>query len=71
MPKGAFYAFPNIKGTGLSSNDFAQRLLDEARVAVVPGDTFGTSGEGYVRCSYAASKDTIKEALERMKEFKP
>ena len=70
MPKGAFYTFPNIKDTGISSNDFAQRLLDEAKVAVVPGDTFGTSGEGYVRCSYAASKDTIKEALERMKVFK-
>ncbi len=70
-PKGAFYTFPNIKGTGLKSEVFAQRLLDEAKVAVVPGNTFGASGQGHVRCSYSVSKDTIKEALERMKQFKP
>lgn len=70
-PKGAFYAFPNIRETGLNSDDFAQRLLDEAKVAVVPGNTFGDSGGGYVRCSYSVSRDTIKEALERMRSFKP
>jgi aminotransferase len=69
MPKGAFYTFPNIKDTGLSSEEFASRLLEEAKVAVVPGSTFGDSGEGYVRCSYSVSRDVIKEALERMKDF--
>jgi aminotransferase len=70
MPKGAFYAFPNIKGTGLTSEAFAQRMLDEAKVAMVPGSTFGDSGEGYVRCSYSVSTETIAEALERMGRFK-
>lgn len=65
-PKGAFYAFPSIKETGLSSEDFAEKLLKEAGVAVVPGSTFGESGEGFVRCSYSVSRDTIREALERM-----
>jgi aminotransferase len=69
MPKGAFYAFPNISGTGMGSEEFAQRLLDEVKVAVVPGDTFGKSGEGHVRCSYSVSRETIKEALARMGEF--
>ncbi|MFH1835158.1 MAG: pyridoxal phosphate-dependent aminotransferase [Methanobacteriota archaeon] len=69
MPKGAFYAFPNITGTGLSSEQFARNLLKESKVAVVPGSTFGESGEGYVRCSYSVSRDVIREALTRMKEF--
>ncbi len=68
-PRGAFYAFPSIKGTGLSSEDFAERLLLEGRVAVVPGDAFGECGEGYVRCCYATSMDEIEEALERMGRF--
>ena len=66
MPAGAFYAFPNIVKTGLSSEEFANRLLNEAKVAVVPGKSFGESGEGHVRCSYSVGKNTIKEALERM-----
>jgi len=70
MPKGAFYAFPNIKETGLSSEEFANRVLEESKVAVVPGSTFGDSGEGYVRCSYSIGRETIKEALERLKTFK-
>jgi aminotransferase len=70
MPKGAFYAFPNISGSGLKSDVFCERLLNEAKVAMVPGSTFGESGEGYVRCSYSVSLDTVKEALERMKTFK-
>jgi len=69
IPKGAFYAFPNIKETGLSSEEFSTQLFKEANVAVVPGNTFGESGEGYVRCSYSVSRDTIKEALERINGF--
>lgn len=68
-PEGAFYAFPSIKGTGLKSLDFAKRLLEEERVAVVPGTAFGSLGEGYVRISYASSLENIKEALSRMKKF--
>jgi len=69
MPGGAFYTFPNIRKTGLSSEEFAEKLLKKAGVAVVPGSTFGPSGEGHVRCSYSVSRETIKEALERMKKF--
>jgi aminotransferase len=68
-PKGAFYTFPSIKETGLSSQEFAERLLKEKGVAVIPGDVFGESGEGYVRCSYAVSREKIKLALERMEDF--
>ena len=68
-PKGAFYAFPSIAITGMSSEEFAERLLQEEKVAVVPGNAFGQSGEGYVRCSYAASVDNILIALERMARF--
>lgn len=68
-PRGAFYAFPSIKSTGLSSDEFAERLLLEERVAVVPGSTFGQCGEGYVRCCYATSMGEIEEALERMGNF--
>ncbi|MFH1721181.1 MAG: pyridoxal phosphate-dependent aminotransferase [Candidatus Altiarchaeota archaeon] len=68
-PKGAFYTFPNITKTGLTSEEFAERLLKENGVAVVPGTAFGPSGEGYIRCSYSVSRDTIKVALKRMKEF--
>ncbi len=68
-PRGAFYAFPEIKGAGLSSEDFAQELLKEEKVAVVPGNAFGEQGEGFIRCSYAASVDTLTEAFRRMKSF--
>lgn len=67
--KGAFYVFPCIKSTGLSSSDFAEQLLLSQRVAVVPGDAFGESGEGFVRCCYAASIDNIQEALRRIGVF--
>lgn len=66
MPKGAFYAFPNITGTGLSSEGFTEKLIREAKVAVVPGSVFGPSGEGHVRCSYSVSTDEITEALNRI-----
>ena len=69
MPGGAFYAFPSISGTGLSSEEFAERLLFEEKVAVVPGNAFGECGEGYVRCSYATGGDQIQMALERMGRF--
>lgn len=69
MPGGAFYAFPSIKRTGLTSEEFAQNLLMEEKVAVVPGDVFGASGAGHVRCSYATSMDQLKEAIKRMKRF--
>jgi aminotransferase len=68
-PGGAFYAFPDIRPTGLSSRDFALRLLNEEKVACVPGTAFGACGEGFIRCSYATSMDEIKEALERMARF--
>jgi aminotransferase len=68
-PLGAFYAFPSVKGTGLSSDEFCNRLLCEEKVAVVPGSAFGDCGEGFVRCSYACSIDSIKEALERIGRF--
>ncbi|MDD3994645.1 MAG: aminotransferase class I/II-fold pyridoxal phosphate-dependent enzyme [Dehalococcoidales bacterium] len=68
-PKGAFYAFPSIKSTGMSSEEFAEKLLMEEKVAVVPGTAFGPGGEGYVRCCYATSLKEIEEALVRMKRF--
>jgi len=68
-PLGAFYVFPNISSTGLSSNDFATNLLYEKKVAVVPGTAFGESGEGFIRCSYAYSIKNIEKALERIAEF--
>ena len=68
-PLGAFYAFPCIKSTGLSSNEFCVKLLEEQRVACVPGDAFGVSGEGYVRCSYASSLENITEAVKRINQF--
>jgi aminotransferase len=68
-PRGAFYAFPSIKATGMTSEKFAERLLLEEKVAVVPGTAFGQCGEGYVRCCYATSLADIEEALSRMKRF--
>jgi aminotransferase len=68
-PQGAFYVFPRIAGAGLTSREFSLRLLNEKRVAVVPGTAFGASGEGYVRCSYATGLDQLKIAMERIGEF--
>jgi aminotransferase len=68
-PRGAFYAFPSVRSTGLSSEQFAERLLLEQRVAVVPGNAFGPSGEGHVRCCYATSAPGIAEALARVGRF--
>jgi aminotransferase len=68
-PKGAFYAFPSIKDTGLNSEEFAEELLIEEKVAVVPGSAFGQGGEGYIRCCYATSMADIEEALSRMGRF--
>jgi aminotransferase len=68
-PKGAFYAFPCITGTGMDSEEFSERLLTEEKVAVVPGSAFGQCGEGYVRCCYATSMADIEEALKRMGRF--
>ena len=68
-PKGAFYAFPSIAGTGMTSEEFSEKLLIEEKVAVVPGSAFGECGEGFVRCCYATSLAGIQEALERMGRF--
>lgn len=68
-PHGAFYAFPSIAATGMDGETFAQKLLQEERVAVVPGSAFGAGGEGYVRCSYATAYEKIEEALRRMEKF--
>lgn len=68
-PRGAFYAFPSIQRWGLSSEEFAERLLKEQKVAVVPGNVFGQSGEGFLRCSYATSREELIEALDRMENF--
>ncbi|MFB7638003.1 aminotransferase [Peribacillus butanolivorans] len=68
-PGGAFYAFPSIERTGMTSMEFAERLLKEELVAVVPGDVFGESGEGHIRCSYASSMEHLQEALKRMERF--
>ena len=68
-PRGAFYVFPSIRGTGLTSETFCTRLLEEKQVACVPGTAFGASGEGHVRCSYATSIEKLNEALSRIREF--
>jgi aminotransferase len=68
-PRGAFYAFPRITSTGLDSNAFSRRLLEEEHVAVVPGDAFGPSGEGHVRACYATSYEDLEEALRRIGRF--
>jgi aminotransferase len=68
-PRGAFYAFPSVGVTGLTSKEFAEKLLREEGVAVVPGSAFGESGEGYIRCCYATALEDIREALERMGRF--
>jgi len=68
LPKGAFYAFPNIKKFGMSSEEFAEFLAKEACVAVVPGSAFGNYGEGYIRISYAAAYGQLEEALDRIEK---
>ncbi len=68
-PRGAFYAFPDIRSTGLSSNDFSEKLLVEEHVAVIPGNAFGACGEGFVRACYATSMADIEEALTRIERF--
>ncbi|CAH0117867.1 putative N-acetyl-LL-diaminopimelate aminotransferase [Paenibacillus sp. CECT 9249] len=68
-PQGAFYAFPSIQASGMTSEQFANRLLEEAKVAAVPGDVFGLGGEGFLRCSYATSIAQLNESLERIGKF--
>ena len=68
-PRGAFYAFPCIKSTGMSSQEFCTKLLEQKHVAIIPGDAFGASGEGYCRVSYAYSVEHLTEALKRIREF--
>lgn len=68
-PKGAFYCFPSIRCTGMSSEEFCERLLEEEKVAVVPGNAFGACGEGHIRCCYASSVSNIEEAISRMGNF--
>lgn len=69
VPEGAFYAFPSIEKTGLSDVEFAENLLKQQRVAVVPGSVFGEGGEGHIRCCYAVSRQNLNEALRRMELF--
>jgi aminotransferase len=69
VPEGAFYAFPSVKGTGLSDVEFAEQLLKEQKVAVVPGSVFGDGGEDHIRCAYAVSRKDLTEALGRMETF--
>ncbi len=68
-PKGAFYVFPNITSSGMSSEEFCEKLLESKQVAIIPGTAFGESGEGFARISYAYSLDHLKEAMKRIKEF--
>jgi aminotransferase len=68
-PRGAFYAFPKITASGMDGDTFAEKLLQEEHVAVVPGEAFGAGGAGFVRCSYATSYEKIEEALRRMENF--
>jgi aminotransferase len=68
-PHGAFYAFPQVSITGLDDDTFANRLLQEEHVAVVPGTAFGAAGAGFVRCSYATAYEKIEEALIRIERF--
>ena len=69
FPRGSFYAFPSIQGTGLSSKDFAVRFLEREKVACVPGSAFGPSGEGYLRCCFATSMERIEIAMQRLGKF--
>ncbi|WP_100523478.1 aminotransferase class I/II-fold pyridoxal phosphate-dependent enzyme [Mycobacteroides abscessus] len=69
VPEGAFYAFPSIRSTGLTSDQFAEQLITHSRVAVVPGHVFGQGGEGHIRCSYATSMENLEKAIERIDSF--
>jgi aminotransferase len=69
LPRGSFYAFPCIQSTGLSSKEFAVKLLEQEKVACVPGSAFGASGEGYVRACFATALDQIQVAAERIGNF--
>jgi len=69
LPQGAFYAFPKITCTGKDDEAFAQNLLEEEKVAVVPGSAFGAGGAGFVRCSYATNYNKIEQALEKIEAF--
>jgi aspartate aminotransferase len=69
MPGGAFYAFPNITGTGFTARELQDRWLEEAGVATIAGTSFGDQGEGYIRFSYANSTDNIREALRRIEAW--
>lgn len=69
VPEGAFYAFPSIRSTGLTSDQFAEQLITHSRVAVVPGHVFGQGGEGHIRCSYATSMENLEKAIERIGSF--
>lgn len=69
MPKGAFYAFPSIKKYGMKSEEFCERLLDNEKLAIVPGNAFGSKGDDYIRISYAADMETLKVAMERLQKF--
>ena len=68
-PQGAFYMFPSIESTGLSSDEFCERLLHEQEIAVIPGSAFGESGEGHVRISYSYSMNHLREACSRIRKF--
>ena len=68
-PKGAFYVFPSVKSTGLTGQEFAERLLKEQKVAVVPGDAFGESGKYFIRCSYAYSMKNLITATDKIRQF--
>lgn len=68
-PEGAFYVFPCIKQTGLTSMEFVKKLLAEEEVLVIPGSSFGASGEGFIRCFYAYNEDNLLEALKRIARF--
>ena len=69
LPGGAFYAFPKVIGTGMDGNEFARRCMHEAGVAIVPGTSFGKTAKDYVRFSFAASRDNISDALEKIKKM--
>ena len=69
QPRGAFYVFPSVEATGLDGEEFANRLLREEKVAVVPGSAFGEAGKNHVRCSYATSQENLSEAIGRITDF--
>lgn len=68
-PRGAFYCFPSIQSTGLSSDEFCDRLISQKHVAVIPGTAFGASGEGFIRVSYCSSQEDLEKAVMRISEF--